>query len=118
MAYRHRAFDAVGGLDPVSRPVTWSDIDLCLRVREAGYRVVLACNALLMHGEFGTWTPDEAAEKLGQLTRTCVSIGARHRRAMRSDPFLNPHLPVGSGGRLLDPLPSERLWRSLRRGGV
>lgn len=118
MAFRRRVFMELGGLDAVSLPITWNDIDFCLRVRGAGYRVVLARDAVLMHDELGTRTPDEAAENLGQLARTRATIAARHRRALRSDPFLNPNLSVESGGQRLDLHASERLWRILRVGGI
>jgi O-antigen biosynthesis protein len=40
MMLRREVFDMVGGFDEVSLPVEYNDIDFCLRVREAGQRVL------------------------------------------------------------------------------
>lgn len=117
MAFRRSVFDDLNGLNAAQLPVTWNDVDLCLRVREAGLRVVLARGAVLIHDEGSTRTPDSAPENLPQLRRTSAYIASRHRQALLADPFLNPNLTVGSGGRLLDPSAPQRVWSILRRGG-
>ena len=117
MAFRRSVFDGLGGLEAAALPVTWNDIDFCLRAREAGLRVLLAQRAVLLHAECGTRTPDASAENQPQLARTRRHVAARHRRALLADPYLNPLLTMRSGGRLLDPLAPRRLWRILRAGG-
>ncbi|MGI4747539.1 MAG: glycosyltransferase family 2 protein, partial [Janthinobacterium lividum] len=117
MAFRRSVFDGVNGLNAAHLPVTWNDIDLCLRVREAGLRVVLARGAVLIHDEGSTRTPDSAEENLPQLRRTRAYIASTHRHALEADPFLNPNLTVGSGGRLLDSSAPRHVWRILHRGG-
>ncbi len=117
MAFRRSVFDRLDGFESAALPVTWNDIDFCLRAREAGLRVLLAQRAVLTHTECGTRTPDTAAENQPQLIRTRRYVATRHRRALRADPFLNPLLTTRSGGRLLDPLAPAALWRNLRAGG-
>lgn len=46
---RKSVFDQVGGLDENDFKVSYNDIDLCLKVREAGLRIVWTPYALLMH---------------------------------------------------------------------
>jgi GT2 family glycosyltransferase len=41
MLVRAKAFDAVGGFDEAALTVAFNDVDLCLRVRQAGYRVIM-----------------------------------------------------------------------------
>jgi len=117
MAFRRTVFDQLRGLDAVALPVTWNDIDFCLRARKAGLRVLLARRAVLMHAQCGTRTPDDAAENQPQLLRTRAHVMRRHRRDLRADPFLSPFLMAASGGSLLDPLAPQAAWRILRRGG-
>src|SRR5262249_8359526 len=50
-AIRRAVFFEVGGLDEVNLPVSFNDIDLCLRVRDYGYRVVWTPFAELYHME-------------------------------------------------------------------
>jgi GT2 family glycosyltransferase/glycosyltransferase involved in cell wall biosynthesis len=47
---RKEAFDSVSGFDP-SLAVGYGDVDLCLRVRACGYRVLFCAQATLVHHE-------------------------------------------------------------------
>lgn len=53
LAMRADLFRGLGGFDEVF-PVNYNDIDLCLRVREAGYRVIFEAGATLRHSECQT----------------------------------------------------------------
>jgi GT2 family glycosyltransferase len=55
MLCRREAFDQVGGFDEVELRVAFNDVDLCLKVGAAGYRVV--------------WTPAAVAEHRESLSR-------------------------------------------------
>ncbi|MBS1019386.1 glycosyltransferase [Gluconobacter cerinus] len=57
LAIRRTLFDEIGGLDE-ALPVTWNDIDLCLRARRAKQRVVIATASRLLHDESSTRLPD------------------------------------------------------------
>lgn len=57
LAIRRTLFDEIGGLDE-ALPVTWNDIDLCLRARRAKQRVVIAPASRLLHDESSTRLPD------------------------------------------------------------
>jgi GT2 family glycosyltransferase len=50
LAIRRELFEELGGFSEVF-PVNYNDVDLCLRVREAGYRVVCDTGAVLRHYE-------------------------------------------------------------------
>ena len=54
MVLRREVFDAVGGLDETNLAVDYNDIDFCLRIRRAGYRVVWTPHAQLYHHESAT----------------------------------------------------------------
>ena len=116
LALRRAVFKRLGGLDD-ALPVTWNDLDLCLRLREAGLRVLLARDAVLLHDELGSRTPDSDPDKWRQLERSRARVAVRHRAALRQERFLHPLLTVESGGCCLDPAAPRRIWRLVRGGG-
>jgi len=62
LAIRAAVFHELGGFAE-EFPVNYNDIDLCLRAREAGYRVIYEAGAILRHYECqsrqGVITPEE-----------------------------------------------------------
>lgn len=49
MLIKRSVFDAVSGLDDTHYHVNYSDIDLCLKVIEAGYKILFTPHATLLH---------------------------------------------------------------------
>jgi GT2 family glycosyltransferase len=93
LAIRLEAFRRLNGFDPIF-PENYNDVDLCLRVREAGYRIVYEPTALLRHYE-------------GQTRRLIVRYDERERFYSRwrrsiesSDPGYNPNLSLGENALL------------------
>ncbi len=82
---RREVFEEVGGFDEERLPVTFSDVDLCLKMRRAGYRVVYVPFAKLYHHESGTRRP--AVEPL----ETEV-MRERWPDVLEHDPYYNPNL--------------------------
>ncbi len=82
---RREVFDEVGGFDEERLPVTFSDVDLCLKIRRAGYRIVYVPFAKLYHHESGTRRP--AVEPL----ETEV-MRERWPDVLEHDPYYNPNL--------------------------
>ncbi len=89
MVMRRSVFEEVGGLDEAYRR-DFNDIDLCLRVREHGYRVVWAANAELYHLESATrGTPKGTLAQLiasYELQTFCARWG------QTEDPFFSPNV--------------------------
>ncbi len=118
MAFRRSVFDRLGGLDE-ALPVTWNDLDFCLRARAAGLDVVLCSDSVLRHHELGTRTPDSAPENQAQLARTRSYVARRHRQILEArDRFSHPAVTLDSGGRLLDSHAWARISALIRGGGV
>jgi GT2 family glycosyltransferase len=82
---RREVFDEVGGFDEERLPVTFSDVDLCLKMRRAGYRIIYTPFAKLYHHESGTRRP--AVEPL----ETEV-MRERWAEVLEHDPYYNPNL--------------------------
>ncbi len=104
LAIRRGVFTAVGGMNE-DLAVTWNDVDLCLRVRAAGLRVVWTPHAVLMHREATTrGREDTDPAKAARFLAEQALVGDLWPDAMRSDPFLNPNLIAqGDGLRLAKP---------------
>lgn len=92
MAVEKRKFDAVGGFDAVHLPVDLSDIDLCLRLSEKGWKTLLEPRAVLVHRESasrGRSTPAE--ERYGE---EIAWFKQRWHHNLRRDPYFHPALSL------------------------
>ncbi len=108
LAIRREVFHAVGGMDE-RLAVTWNDVDLCLRVRAAGLRVVWTPYAVLRHRE-GSTRGTEASDpaKLARFLREQALMRDIWGNAMEVDPFLNPNLLASEDGALVPTRPRVR----------
>jgi len=93
MAMRRSLFLAVGGLDE-ALPVTGNDIELCLRLRSLGCRVVWCADAVLVHHESATRGLDAS-----DAARTRIAAERRYLRHLwgalaERDPYLSRNLTV------------------------
>jgi O-antigen biosynthesis protein len=91
MATRRKVFLELKGFDE-SFPVSYSDLDFCLRLRQKGYQVVWTPHAELFHLESASrgssewrWRKEEADHK-----RFC----AKWQQEMENDPYFNPNLDL------------------------
>jgi GT2 family glycosyltransferase len=82
---RRAVFLEVGGLDEIF-PIDFNDVDYCLRVRRAGYRIVYTPYARLVHHEsasFGARQQDPAG--IAEMKR-------RWHKEIERDPYYNSNL--------------------------
>jgi GT2 family glycosyltransferase len=49
LVVRRDVFRAVGGFDPLYGKGYWEDVDLCLKVRQFGYRIIIDTNLIAYH---------------------------------------------------------------------
>jgi GT2 family glycosyltransferase len=85
MMTRRELFVEAGGFDEML-PVDFNDVDYCLKLRKAGYRVVFTPYARLIHHESASLSrrvPDPAAAAL---------MRQRWQQVLADDPYYNPHL--------------------------
>ena len=85
MMTRRDAFDAVGGFDE-QLAVDFNDVDYCLRLRRAGYRIVFTPFATLYHHESASFGPRTQNVKEVELMKS------RWAGVMESDPYYHPAL--------------------------
>jgi GT2 family glycosyltransferase len=101
LAMRRGVFEQVGGMEE-RLAVAWNDVDLCLRVRAAGLRVVWTPNAVLTHRELST--RGREALDLNKLARFRTEQALMREiwgKALDEDPFLNPNLLASETGPLV-----------------
>ena len=86
----------LGGLDAEWLPVAFNDIDYCLRVRQAGYRVVFTPHAEMFHHESKTRGLDDTPQKLERLANEAAFMMSRWGETLLADPSFNPNLSLAS----------------------
>jgi GT2 family glycosyltransferase len=92
---RREVFFAVGGFDE-SFAVAYNDVDLCLRIREAGYQNVYLPHVEVMHYESQSRGYDATPEQIERDKRERVRLQARWQQAWSRDPFYSPHLTLST----------------------
>ncbi len=113
MVMRRALFDDIGGFDEENLPVAFNDVDLCFRVREAGYRVLWTPYAVLHHYESYSRGDDQmSAEKRARFNREKNFMLARWKTHSVNDPYYNPNLTLDREDFTLANLPTmHEPWR-------
>ena len=93
---RRDLWEELGGLDDRWLPVAFNDIDFCVRVRDAGHRVLLTPQAVLFHHESKTRGLDDTPAKLERLANEADVVKARWGDALLDDPSFSPNLSLDS----------------------
>jgi O-antigen biosynthesis protein len=94
MAVRREAWDHVGGMDAVNLPVAFNDIDFCLRLGEAGWRVVFTPYAELTHHESISRGSDIEGERAPLFENEKRYMHERWGPILGNDPAYNPNLSL------------------------
>ena len=92
---RAEVYDALGGLDEAFT-VAFNDVDFCLRIREAGWRIAWTPYAELYHFESKSRGSDEQdPAKKARFDAERARLYARHgRETILHDPYYNPNLSL------------------------
>jgi GT2 family glycosyltransferase len=85
---RAEVFWKVGGFDEDRLQVAFNDIDLCLKIGRAGYRVLYTPHALLTHHEAFSKTEND----LIPHPREVAEMQAKWADVIAADPFYSPNL--------------------------
>jgi GT2 family glycosyltransferase len=108
---RRDVWDEVGGLDETF-PVAYNDVDLCLKVRAAGYRILWTPDAVLYHLESRSRGKDVTSEKRERLDRDKARLIDRWGELLSSDPFHSPNLSAShTDARLSFPPRATTPWQ-------
>jgi GT2 family glycosyltransferase len=94
LVMRRDCFDAVGGLDEIDLTVAFNDVDLCLKLRRAGYDIVWTPFATLYHLESATRGADIDVLKAERSQREVACMRVRWAAELDNDFFYNPNLTL------------------------
>ena len=119
MLVRRDVFLQVGGFDE-ALAIALNDVDLCLRLREAGWRIVWAPSAELYHKESMSIGRHYVGEREDQWMFGRNLIHGRWSERLSTDPNYNPNLSLDPL-QLWEPAFPPRVsypWRAVLRGRV
>jgi GT2 family glycosyltransferase len=91
MVLRRDVFEQVGGFDEATFAVDFNDIDLCLRIRTAGYRIIWTPHAELYHHESATRGANISPEQRARHAREFAAMRERWSAWLDHDPAYNPN---------------------------
>lgn len=91
---RRDVWDEIGGLDE-SFAVAFNDVDMCMRIRKAGYLIVWTPYAELYHYESKSRGLEDTQEKRKRFERELHQFRIRWAKELAGgDPYYNPRLPL------------------------
>lgn len=87
-------FDAVGGLNEGALGVAFNDIDLCLKIGEAGHKIIWTPYAILHHHESKSRGLENTPEKQARFMGEVDYMLNRWGDLLQHDPYYNPNLAL------------------------
>ena len=113
MIIRKDVFAEVGGFDEENLPVAYNDVDLCLKIRRAGYSIVWTPYAELYHQESVSRGSDQAPENVTRAKREFAYMKEHWGAALENDAFYNPNLSLAAEAfSLAFPPRVDKPWRA------
>lgn len=92
MVMRKSVFHEVGGLDAEKLAIAFNDVDLCLKVREAGYKNVWTPFAELYHLESVSRGAEDDPVKIARFASETLVMQKRWRSRLGADPYYSGNL--------------------------
>ena len=91
---RRAVWDEIGGIDDAFA-VAFNDVDMCMRIRKAGYLVVWTPYAELYHHESKSRGPEDTPEKQRRFQREVLRFQECWEKELKAgDPYYNPNLTL------------------------
>lgn len=91
---RKEVYWEVGGLNERDLAVAFNDVELCIRVRDAGYRNLWTPFAELYHHESATRGFEDTPEKQARFSKEVMFMQGRYGESLKFDPAYNPNLAL------------------------
>ncbi len=90
LAMRRSVWDEVGGMDAERLTVAFNDVDLCLKIRAAGYDIVWTPFAELYHHESASRGLDLEPAAAARFQAEIATMRERWGEVLDADPFYGP----------------------------
>lgn len=94
LVMRKALFEEVEGFDDVNLKVAYNDVDLCLKVRELGYRNLWTPHAELIHHESKSRGKKRSWWQRRKLRKEARYLQQKWGDALLNDPAYNPNLTL------------------------
>jgi len=94
MLVRKEVFVKVGGLDQVNLSIAFNDVDLCLKIRELGWRIVWTPFARLVHHESASRGEETTPEKKSRFASEIAFMKSKWGTKLQQDPHYSPNLTL------------------------
>jgi GT2 family glycosyltransferase len=93
MVIRPQIFGALGGFDE-SLPVAYNDVDLCIKLRRAGWRIIWTPLVELIHHESASFGRHDSETRRREHLRDVEELRRRWGAILDGDPFYNRNLSL------------------------
>jgi GT2 family glycosyltransferase len=104
---RRKAWQSVEGMDEEKLAVAFNDVDYCLKLRRAGFKIMWTPEASLWHRESVSRGTDNTDEKLKRFALEEKTMHERWGSALQHDPFYNPNLSLIAEDYVLEAFPRD-----------
>jgi len=94
LVVRKLVFEQVGGLNESDLTIAFNDVDLCLRIQQAGYRNLWTPYAELVHHESISRGAEDSPEKIERFERETEYMKTRWGKALVQDRYYSPNLTL------------------------
>jgi hypothetical protein len=98
LVVRRKVFEKVGGFDEANLPISFNDVDFCLRLRAAGFRNVWTPSANLIHHESASRGHQATREEQAEFVREATFMQRKWGIDLLRDPYYNPNLSLNLPG--------------------
>ena len=102
LVMRKSAFQDVNGFDE-ALPIAYNDVDLCLRLRQAGWRLIWTPTVELYHSESSSVGRHDAPERMSEFNAAVALMRKRWGDILDTDPYYNPNLSLRTAYHLAFP---------------
>lgn len=97
LAVRREAYNKVGGFNEEDLAVSFNDVDYCLRLRQAGYRIIWTPYAELYHYEsISRGAPQATPENAAKNRSERAYMRKQWAALLDNDPYYSPNLSLAS----------------------
>jgi GT2 family glycosyltransferase len=97
MLVRREAFEAVGGLDERDLTVAFNDVDLCLKMTRAGWKIIFMPDAVAEHRESISRGDDLDSVKIARFIYENEVMRQRYADVLPFDPYYSRHFSREGG---------------------
>ncbi|MDA8824160.1 glycosyltransferase, partial [Opitutales bacterium] len=94
LSIRKSVFEEVNGFNEKTLKVAFNDVDLCLKVKQSGYRNLWTPYSVLIHHESASRGRDDSPDKIMRFHREILYLKKKWQDIMDNDPCYNANLTL------------------------